>query len=584
MTGEVLPIVGPGDSGEEQVVAVVRAATPEVLRRVKAPVSFGCRARARLESDGTWSAMVVGPRSAVQALDSRELAVTIRQASRAQEPGTPRRLVPGRSGWDGGPVSAPRDAGDYLTVEEVEAKLAQLADAYPTLSELITLPHLTWEGRTSHALRIGTRADQDTAVLFTACAHAREWGGAEIALGFAADLLAAYTAGENVYYNEYEVPADVVAQIVQNLTVVVFPCVNPDGRAWDMADPSRWWRKNRRPLPDGNVGVDINRNHDWLWDYRTAFDPRSYTDPDDSGGPGSYVATAPASDDPSDPLYHGPAPDSEPETRNIHALFDLYPNISWYMDIHSYDGDVLFSWSDDNDQSADPQMTFLNHAYDGQRGISGGYGEYLPADQRSLDESTAEAIVAAMNTVDLPMPPNAADPTTPREYYQAFQSCLLWADERYPGQPDHVAYPCSGTVDDWAAARHQVNPGAALVHSFVVEYNFPDVADGDGNPFHPAWPTMRQIVSVVDAGMLTLCQSALPATGGGGGGGGGGHQQPCFQMQLAIGKLEQAIAAAVGPGPGVAQRRAQLEKQLATLSATYQKLCGHIQPPIHVGG
>ena len=75
-----------------------------------------------------------------------------------------------------------------------------------------------------------------------------------------------------------------VAEIVDNLDVVVFPQANPDGRHHSMTvDPM--WRKNRRPAGHGDPhctvgggngpGVDINRNYDFMWDFPTLFSPQA---------------------------------------------------------------------------------------------------------------------------------------------------------------------------------------------------------------------------------------------------------------------------------------------------------------------
>ena len=57
-----------------------------------------------------------------------------------------------------------------------------------------------------------------------------------------------------------------------------------------------------------------------------------------------------ASDKPIDETYHGRYAFSEPETRNVAWVFDQFPRIRWYMDIHSAEGEILFNWGDDNDQ------------------------------------------------------------------------------------------------------------------------------------------------------------------------------------------------------------------------------------------
>ena len=163
----------------------------------------------------------------------------------------------------------------YLNVVEVESALASLAGAYPAVTELIALPYATYEGRTSHALRIGHDSVHD-GVLFTACAHAREWGGAEVCVYFAADLLEAYANHTGLTYGGTSFGAHAVQRIVDHLSVFVVPCLNPDGRSYDQAYDALW-RKNRNPASSGGVasrvGVDLNRNHPWLWDFRTAFDP-----------------------------------------------------------------------------------------------------------------------------------------------------------------------------------------------------------------------------------------------------------------------------------------------------------------------
>src|SRR4051794_11551056 len=82
----------------------------------------------------------------------------------------------------------------YYTVEEVESAIATLADTYSNTCQLIELPNKTSEGRICHALNVGKGLDNATkpAALFTGAAHAREWGGSEICVYLAADILEAY--------------------------------------------------------------------------------------------------------------------------------------------------------------------------------------------------------------------------------------------------------------------------------------------------------------------------------------------------------------------------------------------------------
>src|SRR5262245_8642109 len=101
----------------------------------------------------------------------------------------------------------------YLTVPQINTAIIRLASSYAGLCELIALPEVTYEGRATFALRIGTRSPTRSGfldpfrfvpppvgVLFLCGVHARERGGPEIAIAFAADLLWAYERREGLRY------------------------------------------------------------------------------------------------------------------------------------------------------------------------------------------------------------------------------------------------------------------------------------------------------------------------------------------------------------------------------------------------
>jgi len=90
----------------------------------------------------------------------------------------------------------------YLNVDEIESAINSLANEYQNACQVITLPNRTTEGRTCQALNIGKRLDDISkpALLFTGSVHAREWGGSEICVYLAADLLEAYKLGTGVRY------------------------------------------------------------------------------------------------------------------------------------------------------------------------------------------------------------------------------------------------------------------------------------------------------------------------------------------------------------------------------------------------
>jgi murein tripeptide amidase MpaA len=368
----------------------------------------------------------------------------------------------------------------YLNVTEVESAIAGLASQYPALCQRIALPHTTPEGRTCHALRIGKQGTvKSKGVLFTACQHAREWGGAEICVYFAADVLESYAASAGLQYGGKTFSAADIQQIVEQMDVFVFPCVNPDGRHYSQTQVALW-RKNRNPANSGGnpacVGVDLNRNYAFLWDFLKHFHP--------SVTSGFSIAST----DPCDfSVYHGPSTHSEPETRNVVWLLDTFP-IQWFLDIHSYTGDVLYPWGDAPNQTADPGMNLMNPAYDGKRGVDDvqQYGEYIsPGDLKTLEQlahRTREAIGSVRG-----------------QRYDVRQSYYLAV-----AGGNNTIYPTSGTVDDYAFSRHLADPSKTKTYGFTLEFGLaPD--------FHPPWSEMERIVADIDAGLLAFCLEATPA-------------------------------------------------------------------------
>ncbi len=362
----------------------------------------------------------------------------------------------------------------FLNVVEIESALIGLASNYPSISQLITLPFFTVEGRQSHALLLGTgNGCPQTGVLLISGAHSREWGGPDICINFAADLLEAYTMGTGLAYGGTTYTVAEVKSIIERLDVIVFPCINPDGRNFSQTTFAMC-RKNRNPASGGSVnhlGVDVNRNYDFLWDFNTTF------------APGAQAAGSLASTDPADDLFHGKAPFSEAESQNVRWLYEQYPQISWFIDIHSYGGDFLYSWGDDVDQTTTPDMNFTNPAWDGKRGVDGdAYGEYINACDRANVKSAAEATVAAINGVR-------------GQAYTAYQSFFLPALGK--------TYPTSGASDDWSFSRYFTDQSNKKVRAFTMEFN-------PVWTFFPSWDEMELIILDVDAGLVKFCLGALP--------------------------------------------------------------------------
>jgi murein tripeptide amidase MpaA len=362
-----------------------------------------------------------------------------------------------------------------LNVVEIESALAGLASTYPGSSKLITLPFFTVEGRQSHALLIGTGGPCPLpAVLIISGAHAREWGGPDICINFAADMLEAYSMGTGLVYGNTSFSAGDIKSIVQKLDVIVFPDINPDGHNYSQ-NTYAMWRKNRNPASSGGqaskIGIDVNRNYDFLWDFNTAF------------ASGAQAGGTLASADPSSDLFHGTAPFSEAETQNVRWLFEQYPGISWFVDIHSYGGDVLYSWGDDENQSTRPDKNFTNAAWNGQRGLPGdAYGEYISACD------LANLILAGNAMKD-------AIAGVRGETYSVDQAFFLpsWG----------TTYTTSGASDDWAFSRHFADPTKSKVRAYSFEFN-------RVKTFFPTWSEMQQIILDIDAGLVRFCLGAVP--------------------------------------------------------------------------
>jgi murein tripeptide amidase MpaA len=227
----------------------------------------------------------------------------------ADKSGKARQAEIGRPGKKGlAEARAVATAGQYLNVVEVESALAAAA-APPnnSFTSLMALPKKTWENRVCHALKIGKGSGSTRpGIYFLGGVHAREWGSCDILINFVQLLTHAYTTNTGITLGGKTYTAAQIQSIVNNKDVYVFPQANPDGRNYSMTKEAMW-RKNRRPAPAGHpqskcIGVDINRNYDFLWDYPKYFDP---------------AAPIANSKDPCDhDVYIGPSAISEPETRN----------------------------------------------------------------------------------------------------------------------------------------------------------------------------------------------------------------------------------------------------------------------------
>jgi murein tripeptide amidase MpaA len=360
-------------------------------------------------------------------------------------------------------------AGGYLTVDEVESVILSGSKRFSKCTERVTLPHKTWEKRLCHALRIGegSRRRKRPAVCIISGVHGREWGGPDIVVYFGLLLLTAYSENRGVRLGSKKFTAEQIRRLVRERNIFLFPQVNPDGRLYSM-DRHPFWRKNRRPAPRGrahrSVGVDINRNFDFMWDFERHFAPD----------------TVGSSKKPSDyETYIGPRATSEPETRNVVWLLDHYPQIGYFIDLHSYSETILYNWGSDENQSHDPAMTFTNSSFDGKRGRihDAAYREHIEAS----DERTAIDLARAMS-----------------------RAIARVRGRKYRVQQAVGLYPTGGAADDYAYSRHIQDRSKTKVLAFTIEWG----RSRCPTPFHPAYPEMRKVMREVTAGLLEFCLRA----------------------------------------------------------------------------
>jgi carboxypeptidase T len=355
---------------------------------------------------------------------------------------------------------------DYLNVDEVETALTLATDpAYQSFTELITLPNITWEARICHAVKLGRPSGAaKPAVFFLGGVHAREWGSADILINFVNQLQTAYQTSTGLTFGAQSYTPAQVQDIIDTLDIIVFPQANPDGRHYSMTGGSPLaaaWRKNLRTAAPNSImctGVDINRNFDFLWDFATHF------------AAGSGVAT---SSNPCDPeLYCGPAAFSEPETQNCKWIFDTYPAINAFVDLHSFGQTILYSWGDDESQAAPATMNFQNAMYDGLRGIPGdAYREYLPL----TDRRKAFGLAVTLRTA-----------------IQAVRGTTYLVQSGF----DLYHAPTSGASDDYAYSRHFVDPNLRNIIAFTIEW---------GTQFIPLYSDMMNIIPEITSGLVAFC-------------------------------------------------------------------------------
>ncbi|EMR71403.1 putative peptidase m14 protein [Eutypa lata UCREL1] len=361
-----------------------------------------------------------------------------------------------------------------LNVEEITSALQGLVTEYGI--QTFETPYTTYEGASILGAQVGGSGGNCTdayRVFFNGAIHARERGSSDNILYFISDLLYADKNNVGLTWGSQSYTSEQVKTAL-SAGIVFIPLSNPDGVAYDQSTNS-CWRKNRNPASGtgSSAGIDLNRNFDFLWDFTTAF--------------ASSVQSSVGSTRPSSETFHGTEPFSEPETKSVKWIMDTYSKVRWFIDLHSYAGDVLYSWGSDENQSEYPTMNFLNSSFDSVRGIltdtpgSGrGYGEYTPKEESDANIGAAERMGDAMNAGG-------------GRAYTVMQAAAL--------------YPTSGASDDYAYSRHFADPSLNLIHGYTVEFGFGNNAASC--PFYPSVSQYNTNIKATNAGFMEFLLAAV---------------------------------------------------------------------------
>jgi hypothetical protein len=223
----------------------------------------------------------------------------------------------------------PGSMGGFYTLDEVYAKLDTLHARYPNLvsPRTPTGSLLTHEGRTQYMVKISDNVgtdEEEPNVLYTSLMHAREPMGMMSVLFYMQWLMENYGSDPRATF------------VVDRCQLYFVPIVNPDGYRYNESiapGGGGLWRKNRHPNPGGSIGVDLNRNWPYEWDY------------DDFGSSGSGFSD----------VFRGSGPASEPEIANLVAL-SIERNFRMALNYHSFGQYLIQPWGYDNVPNPDQAL------------------------------------------------------------------------------------------------------------------------------------------------------------------------------------------------------------------------------------
>jgi len=258
---------------------------------------------------------------------------------------------------------------DYLSYAQIEDSLRQLAQDYPSICKVESLPIPTYNGNWIYGIKISDNPhleeDDEPGFLIDGTHHSNEWACVPVVMFFADSMLSAYGS----------VPE--IAEIINNTEIYCFPVINVDGYLYDYP-ATLYWRKNREPF-GGSIGTDANRNY-------------AGCSPDIEGDWGA-VDEGQASHRPSYVTFSGAYAYSGDEIRAL-TFYVKEHIINAYMSYHS-SGEVImwpWGWTDDGVPDSSLHEQVGNYMASQVQRLSGGtydsgpiYSAIYPVSGSSVD-------------------------------------------------------------------------------------------------------------------------------------------------------------------------------------------------------
>ena len=203
---------------------------------------------------------------------------------------------------------------EYHTYLEVVTELLQIQQNHRAIAEAFSLG-VSYEGRDIPGIKISDNVqteESEPEVFICSLHHAREAATVEVAMYIINFLTDNY--GRDPY----------TTYLVNNREIYIVPIINPDGKVYDDSGGSYgsgvYWRKNRQPCT-GGIGTDLNRNYSYQWGGRRS----------------SGCCTSTES-------FRGYQPFDSPETAAVRDFVTSHPDITVFVDYHSFGGMVLWPW------------------------------------------------------------------------------------------------------------------------------------------------------------------------------------------------------------------------------------------------